>query len=882
MRPKPGRLLVLCFLFIGFTSCMPNSIVKNSSSTTSESISAPSGSDTPTAPVVDSTSPSPLTVDPMSLQLYPGETKKLAIRGGKKPYTLSDSGAGFLNKLTYWYYAPSTSSAFSETISVVDDQNSYVNVSVKIKSFEPPYSARGNVSHSFVNFAPSDYVILNATTHFVLSSSSTLSSDSNNAESILFRSTDAGLTFTPIYSAKGTQTLLKAFKNSVGNLFLLHRTQGSGVTYGFKLLRSTDLGATWTETAINTPLNSVARIFVGNLSDTLYVSGHITSVFGDDSPQIYKSSNLGASWELVSSLDFSSYDSGINLSIANILELPSNVLIFTATLYSDNLPVSWRTYRSTDLGANWTLVDNYNLSSTKNRYATGMVRLSNGTLIALGAAINASNIYYSTIRKSTDQGITWTLGESYIYASGKSCFQGNIFLASNNHVMYKSLCYDSSNALHIIGRISTDATTWAPETDTINSGYSISPGPYAEDPSGNIFSLDSLRTLISGIITYTTLNIRKKPFGSSYSNYSSLAYSTKTLIPQRGTWDSSGMTFITGSGSTNTYGQNAWKTILFPNENTSAITYSDTFIYPGSSKSADGRGLLVLPDGDLLVVGNAIDNSNYSHAIVRKGAKTGVGAYTWTTADDFHATGTSQDYAYTALKADSGHIVTFGRSQSGAFRSYVRRAAADLTGATTVDTFQYAPSNDTLFMSAAKDNLGRLYSLSYSPSYYISPTDNGYKSHLRISDDNGLTWSTIRNWNTYLGQSIYVGSDDKIVIAGILNGSKLFLETCTDRGTSWSSLINGQTFTSAAISSVNIHEGKIFVFGNFVSPQGYSTVLRYDTATNSLLAVDSRPTREIISALNSFTCQNGSWCVLNSIDGSLLREVTASIRRMLP
>lgn len=124
-------LLFLSSMVLFNTSCTPGKFNDtNSSSTILEEIS------TPTSPVLDAPSSNPLKVAVSSVGIYAGETHRISVTGGKKPYQLSDSGTGNLDSLTYNYKASTNLNPITDIINIIDSLGTKLTVTIKVRGFD--------------------------------------------------------------------------------------------------------------------------------------------------------------------------------------------------------------------------------------------------------------------------------------------------------------------------------------------------------------------------------------------------------------------------------------------------------------------------------------------------------------------------------------------------------------------------------------------------------------------------------------------------------------------------------------------------------------------------------------------------------------------------
>jgi hypothetical protein len=230
--------------------------------------------------------------------------------------------------------------------------------------------------------------------------------------------------------------------------------------------------------------------------------------------------------------------------------------------------------KSSDSGATWNTVSNYNLAAGPfDASAHAITTDSAGNIYAAGQAYDASNISHWIVRKSTDGGTTWNTVNNYQLSNSSEASANAIGIDGGGNIYAAGQAYDSYLVYHWIVRKSTDGgTTWNTVSDYQRyTNFDSVATALGVDAHGNIYAA-GYTTNASGIPSWV---VRKSSDGGA-------------------TWT-----------TVNLYSDHA---------NSSAVT----------ALGADSLG-------NIYVVGYSYDASNTQHWIVRKSANAGG---SWTTIDD--------------------------------------------------------------------------------------------------------------------------------------------------------------------------------------------------------------------------------------------------------
>lgn len=265
---------------------------------------------------------------------------------------------------------------------------------------------------------------------------------------------------------------------------------------------TTNGGTTWTPGVIDVgnPALGINNICPIN-STTAWVSA-VNPTDGTGSV-VYKTSDGGASWEQQNSAGFTS-----GSSFVNFVHFFDENVGFAA---GDPANGEFEIWRSTDGGANWTLVPAANIPP----FLSGEYGYNGGNVVVGNVTWMPTN--KGRILKSVDQGLTWTVSQAPLTDFGGTAQSGRLaFSDASNGCLLKTV-----GTVYTFYTTSNGGTTWS---------------------AGSTFT--GSHRLLSYVPGTTVLvgTSQAAPVGSSYSINNGLAWTPIEADMQRGT-----SSFVNGS-----------------------------------------------------------------------------------------------------------------------------------------------------------------------------------------------------------------------------------------------------------------------------------------------------------------------------------------------
>jgi hypothetical protein len=338
-----------------------------------------------------------------------------------------------------------------------------------------------------------------------------------------------------------------------------------------------------------------------------------------------KSTDSGATWSTVSDYNQATGE----IASVSALSVDSLGNIYAAGLaYDASGVVNWIVRNSTDGGDTWTTISDYNLVAGKNATASALSVDSSGNIYAAGYASDASNVDHWIVRKSTDGGATWTTVSDYNLVAGRSAYADALSVDSLGNIYAAGYASEASFAYHWIVRKSTDSgATWTTVSDyNLVAGKNAVATALTVDGSGNIYAAGYASDAFFACHWIMRKSTDSGATWTTVSDYNLVA--GQDAIANALTVDSSGSIYAAGNAY-DASSVNHWIVRKSTDSGATWTTISDYNLVAG--KNAAAYAITVDNSGNIYATGYAIDASSVSHWIVRKSSDSGA---TWTTIDD--------------------------------------------------------------------------------------------------------------------------------------------------------------------------------------------------------------------------------------------------------
>lgn len=203
------------------------------------------------------------------------------------------------------------------------------------------------------------------------------------------------------------------YQYSINNGVNARLTRGM---YGIGILKTTNAGATWTK-SLDWTYNNQRGVWNVSINPK-----NSNIVYSATSEGVYKSYNAGATWANVLN-----YQMAMDLLINPI---DTNILYASIGNLSNNMPnANVGIYKTTNGGLNWTKLSG-GLPSFWSGKATLQMYRGNPNFIYANIANDITT--YVGYYKSTDAGVTWTLGSTSVPSSNQGWYNQGHFVKAND------------------------------------------------------------------------------------------------------------------------------------------------------------------------------------------------------------------------------------------------------------------------------------------------------------------------------------------------------------------------------------------------------------------------------------------------------------------
>jgi hypothetical protein len=343
-------------------------------------------------------------------------------------------------------------------------------------------------------------------------------------------------------------------------------------------------------------------------SNSVYTVTHFSLSAGIET-YVRKGVLGGSSW---SNVDLYRYGTGIGTLGYNIWVDPLQRIWVHGTFF--DTAHNWYMRRSDDAGSNWTTVNTFQLTTGQSSRPwfnnTGILVDSEGNWFAGGEGASGGSTRW-LLRKSTDNGSTWSVILSYQYATGFLSSPRSLTQDGNGHFYMTGTGFDATNRAHWIVLKSTDrGNTWATVEDHLQndlyaatskaiialSDNSVLSSGTGEDGAGNVYWV--IRRSTDNGTSWSDV-YRSSETGSAQSDF---------LLDRRG------YLYLGGS-----FGipPNRIPVVLRSTDSGLSWSASDSLVGENYSSSAF-RALTSGPDGAVYTIAQTVDASGISRVVTRK------------------------------------------------------------------------------------------------------------------------------------------------------------------------------------------------------------------------------------------------------------------------
>ncbi len=318
----------------------------------------------------------------------------------------------------------------------------------------------------------------------------------------------------------------------------------------------------------------------------------------------------------------------------------------------------------------WTTADDFQLSTSNDSVARVTGSDLSGNLYVGGEGIDSSGRKYWVVRKSADRGSTWTGVDQYQLVATRSAIAYAFSFDPVGNIYFGGEAYDDSSIDHwVIRKSSNGGANWSVVDQDASSSFIRGMG---RDRRGNPFAVGgdphwSVRTSANNGDTWI--------LADSVSSGNNDANAAAT--------DAAGNIYVVGYDDEGG-AANHWR-VRKSSDDGATWTFVDKYQL-SPDKSAEARGIVVHPTGDLFVSGYANDADSHKHWIVRKSADAGA---TWITVDDFVHTEDRNSESYSITADAFGTLYAAGSAiHTGSTPKWTVRASVDQGGSwTTTDSY---------------------------------------------------------------------------------------------------------------------------------------------------------------------------------------------------
>lgn len=216
-------------------------------------------------------------------------------------------------------------------------------------------------------------------------------SDKNNA---VLRTTDGGLTWQLPTNTTVNATWVQTRSGSYIGSTLVHSPFNKRVVYaagGGTVIRSNDLGETWTQIATIPNATSIHSFYVSHADSNTWIAAVARN-------RVVKTTDAGQTWTTTITATYTNYGMPLEMSPDN-----PDVVYYAPEAQGSPQNANARFYRSRDFGSTW---DTIAVTQFRSPCDVQVVRGDSSNIIYCADGITGSG--QSRLWRSTNEGVTWT------------------------------------------------------------------------------------------------------------------------------------------------------------------------------------------------------------------------------------------------------------------------------------------------------------------------------------------------------------------------------------------------------------------------------------------------------------------------------------------
>lgn len=271
-----------------------------------------------------------------------------------------------------------------------------------------------------------------------------------------------------------------------GDLYSVGESEDANSITHWTVSKSTDGGSTWSAVdtyLLHAPQYSYATNVATDTAGSIYVIGSARDAALAYHWVVRKSTDAGATWSTVSDYQLISNSN----SMATAIHSTSGA-IYVGGYGTDGTADHWIIRKSTNGGVTWSTVSDYFLIAGKGARVNALGKDSAGNLYAGGYTTDTNNIRHWIVRKSADGGSNWTTVDDYQFDAN---YNSNILALTGDSAgnLYVAGTGGDLTTTHWIVRKSTDGgATWSTVSDYLHGGgVESSPFSIVSDSTNTVY-----------------------------------------------------------------------------------------------------------------------------------------------------------------------------------------------------------------------------------------------------------------------------------------------------------------------------------------------------------------------------------------------------------